>query len=52
MIRLAEDGIDQFTSKVYIYKTGQYITLPPHIIGSLRLEHGDEVEITIRKLEG
>jgi len=45
-----KDGIEIYRAKAYIYDSNQYILIPPFIIDRLNLEHGDEVEIVIRKV--
>lgn len=44
------DELEIYKAKVYIYSTNQYVLVPPWVIDSLNLEHGDEVEIVIRKV--
>jgi len=46
----AGDDLEIYKAKVYIYSSNQYILVPPWVIDSLGLEHGDEVEIVIRKV--
>ena len=50
MSKESGDELEIFRGKCYFYESNKYILVPPFVIDSLKLEHGDEVEIVIRKV--
>lgn len=51
VLSIIDKDIAQFEAKAYIYESSKYISPIPHdVIAELGLEHGDILEVIIRKV--